>query len=201
MNNPKLVDVTPFEPLIIKTHYDGWKYNDVLKKSEEMIKDTSAGSFLEEGNAKSSAGSKIQPHMTKEFSEFYHWIKPICQHIVYKEWNFLKSYDFGIVNSWVNYHDEDGITAEHNHGTAIMVITAYLNLPEDGGFIEFKDPMEYPKGFFPKENNTYREYDWKPIKAKTGDVLMFPGWLRHRVQPNKSKERRWVLTTNLNYTK
>ena len=25
---------------------------------------------------------------------------------------------------------------------------------------------------------------------------MFPGWLRHRTQQNRSNENRWVLTTN-----
>jgi hypothetical protein len=54
---------------------------------------------------------------------------------------------------------------------------------------------------------------WKEVPAITGDVLVFPGWLKHRTQVNNahsklliddngvgreenSSEDRWVLTTN-----
>jgi hypothetical protein len=78
-----------------------------------------------------------------------------------------------------------------------LVITAYLNLPENGGFIQFKDPLEYHHGHLTKQFDTELG-SWRTMPAKTGDVLMFPGWLRHRTEPNKSKEKRWVLTTNIN---
>jgi ectoine hydroxylase-related dioxygenase (phytanoyl-CoA dioxygenase family) len=37
---------------------------------------------------------------------------------------------------------------------------------------------------------------WKEIPTVTGDVLIFPSWLRHRTQVNNSNEKRWVLTSN-----
>ena len=40
------------------------------------------------------------------------------------------------------------------------------------------------------------EFNWKKVEAKTGDVLIFPGWIKHRTQPNESDENRWVLTSN-----
>ena len=44
-------------------------------------------------------------------------------------------------------------------------------------------------------------YGWKQIPAVSGDVLLFPGYLRHRTQANTNpNERRWVLTSNyMNY--
>jgi ectoine hydroxylase-related dioxygenase (phytanoyl-CoA dioxygenase family) len=44
-------------------------------------------------------------------------------------------------------------------------------------------------------------YGWKQIPAVSGDVILFPGYLRHRTQANKNpNEKRWVLTTNyMNY--
>jgi ectoine hydroxylase-related dioxygenase (phytanoyl-CoA dioxygenase family) len=69
-------------------------------------------------------------------------------------------------------------------------------MPDNGGFIQFRDPLEYSKGFYMK-NYDDEMFGWKTIPAVTGDVLFFPGYLRHRTQPNKNtNEKRWVLTTN-----
>ena len=37
---------------------------------------------------------------------------------------------------------------------------------------------------------------WKSYEVKTGDVLIFPGWLEHMVEPSRSHERRVVMTIN-----
>ena len=44
-------------------------------------------------------------------------------------------------------------------------------------------------------------YGWKTIPAITGDVIFFPGYIRHRTQANTNPtEKRWVLTSNyMNY--
>jgi hypothetical protein len=68
-------------------------------------------------------------------------------------------------------------------------------MPPNGGWIEFKDPLEYCKGYFPTTADD-EILNWKAVPTKTGDVVMFPGWLRHRTQENKSNENRWVITTN-----
>ena len=197
MNQPKLIDVTPFEPLIIKTSYDDWNYSEVISACEKLIKTSPSKVHLEEGNAGSSASNKLNPHHMPEFKKFYGWLHDIAMHIIKKEWNMYKDFEYSIVNSWVNYHDKGGTTLEHHHGAAAMVVTTYLSLPEDGGFIQFKDPMEYHKGFF-MHNEDDGFWNWKTVPAKTGDIIMFPGWLRHRTQTSNSEGRRWVLTTNIN---
>lgn len=39
---------------------------------------------------------------------------------------------------------------------------------------------------------------WKELKVKTNDVLVFPGWLNHRTQPNTTDTERIVMTYNIN---
>jgi hypothetical protein len=36
----------------------------------------------------------------------------------------------------------------------------------------------------------------KKVPAKTGDVLLFSGWIRHRTEHSRTNDERWVLTTN-----
>jgi len=35
------------------------------------------------------------------------------------------------------------------------------------------------------------------LPVETNDVLIFPGWLKHRVQPNNTNEERIVMTFNI----
>jgi uncharacterized protein (TIGR02466 family) len=195
MNTPKLIDVTPFEPLIIKVHYDGFDFSKLEPICEDMIKGSKGLSYLEEGNASSSVSNPNYPHLHPEFKDFYNWLIPISNHIIKKEWELFEGFDYTFLKSWVNYHDNTGYTAEHHHGATTLVCATYLNLPENGGFIQFKNPMEHYQGFS-LHGKPEDSWLWKTVQAKTGDVLFFPGWLRHKTQPNKSNIRRWVLTTN-----
>jgi ectoine hydroxylase-related dioxygenase (phytanoyl-CoA dioxygenase family) len=68
-------------------------------------------------------------------------------------------------------------------------------MPKDGGYIEFYDPLEYHKAHLPRVIDD-QQSNWKAVPTVTGDVVLFPGWLKHRTQKNKSNENRWVLTTN-----
>jgi uncharacterized protein (TIGR02466 family) len=106
---------------------------------------------------------------------------------------YAKLYKYGIGNSWVNVHNENGQTTPHNHPDALFVAATYLQMPKDGGFFECKDPLEYHKCL---NNHETPDWMWKEIPTVTGDVLIFPAWLQHRTQKNLSGQNRWVLTTN-----
>ncbi len=190
-----ITDVTPFGPLIIKAHYNfNW---DILKPiCQNMINGTSENVHIENENGKSSVYNfRNQPHLNPHFDPFYNWLYPIVQHIIKNEWKYEPSFKYNISNSWVNMHTKNGITYEHHHGPAIAVVATYLQLEPGMGYIEYKDPLEYQKGI-----NLHEDMDdwvWKKIPAQTGDVLIFPGWIRHRTETSQSLKERWVLTTNI----
>jgi uncharacterized protein (TIGR02466 family) len=195
MNIQPLADITPFHPLIIKSNFE-FKWNELESISNYLINTTEQKTLLEAGGGISSALNPKPPHTLPEFSEYYKWLLPMARHIIIKEWGYSSDINYNVVQSWVNVHERGGLTLEHNHGGVILVASAYLNLPENGGFIEFRDPMEYQKGFHRRDN---MGWEWNECKTKTGDVLCFPGWLKHRTQPSNSDEQRWVLTTNVGF--
>lgn len=186
-------DITPFEPLIFKSHFK-WDTN-IIKICEELINDSKHQIHLEKNNAHSSISNRIQPHTLPQFKPFYDWLLPIANDILYNNWQFPYDWKNVIGNSWVNVHEKGGFTDEHNHGVATLVVTAYINLPEKSGFIQFKDPMEYTKSIRPSHPSLNPFY--KTVEAKSGDVIMFPGYIRHKTEESKSNEKRWVLTTNI----
>ena len=95
--------------------------------------------------------------------------------------------------SWVNIHKRGGYTGEHLHSPSPLVISCYLKAPKGSGNFLVRDPLEYHRFGTPQEP---AEHIWKEIPVQTNDVLVFPGWLKHKTQPNNTNEDRIVLSVN-----
>lgn len=182
-----------FPPDIWKFHFD-FKYDELKPKIDNLFKIVEENSILEHGDALSTVSLERhhQPHTWSEMLEFQEWLGERIKEIR-RAHAFTVGYS-EVMNSWFNKHLKDGVTLEHNHNYSTFVVTSYIHLPEDSGFIEFKDPLEYHKNSYPifPEESLYRS-----IPCKTNDVLIFPGWLKHRVQPNKTDNERIVMTFNI----
>jgi uncharacterized protein (TIGR02466 family) len=110
---------------------------------------------------------------------------------------FSDFHDIILTNSWGNLTNSGGKTLGHKHPNTFLVVSTYLHMPENGGYFEAKDPLEDLKSFYYRNNP---DWYWKQVPTKSGDLLIFPGWLKHRTQENKSNEDRWVLTTSFDQT-
>jgi uncharacterized protein (TIGR02466 family) len=99
---------------------------------------------------------------------------------------------------WSNIHYNDSITIEHSHSLYPIVATLYVKSSKNSGDLVLINPMEYglthiPYGV-PIENKTETS-----IRVSTGDLVLFPGWIRHKTQENLSNQSRIVLSFNINY--
>jgi hypothetical protein len=185
--------ISLFRPTIWKYHYPfDWKLLE--PKINHLFSQVKKNSILEKNAAWSTVNCDIsmQPHHWPELANFIDWIDIITRGTAEKL-NF-QSGNYKITNSWVNRHDHLGETVEHNHNNATFVVSSYLNCPADSGNIVFKDPLEYHKSAWPifPEQHLYEE-----VSVTTNDVLIFPGYLKHYVQPNLSNHPRWVMTFNI----
>jgi len=186
------INVDPFPKLIWKFKYE-FPYDDIISRIADLAKETPKNSKLEAGAAFSTVAAPFDPpHTWPELHDFRKWLQGPLD-FVWKHNNF-KQYNTGVINSWINIHQKNGVTLEHNHNHTPFVITAYLKLPKGSGFIEFRDPLEYHKTNTPIEPE---EELWKSIPCETNDILIFPGWLKHRTQPNLTDNDRIVLTMNI----
>ena len=180
--------IEPFKPYIFKLNFEfDW---DVLKPICEDI-------VVNEGARSTSQRNIAKPHYhIKEFKSYYDWLIPWVSNLA----NMKMAYDeypmqYFITDSYVNVHRSGAQASEHNHACNSIVVAAYLNMPDNSGYFEAKDPLEYHKTNLPISS----EKIWSTIPTKTNDVLVFPSWLQHRTQPNLSNEDRWVLTTNFSH--
>jgi uncharacterized protein (TIGR02466 family) len=179
-------------PYIFKIHYD-FDFQALRPLCHELMNSSDPNFPLVE-NGGSTHQHKLYPHNMPEFRDFFQWLKMMATEIAIRGMGYSTTYHkYSITNSWLNVHYKGGKTHAHNHSNTFMAAAAYLNMPENGGYFECKDPLEDLKGFYYHDTS---DWMWREIPVISGDVLIFPGWLKHRTQPNNSDEERWVLTTN-----
>tara|TARA_A200000159_G_scaffold80320_1_gene74420 strand:- start:170 stop:754 length:585 start_codon:yes stop_codon:yes gene_type:complete len=108
--------------------------------------------------------------------------------------------DLQIQNVWININQPGAYNHLHNHAGSILSGVYYVKSePEQGNiFFERGDNAEY---FLPplKEPN-YFTSTATTYKAMTGAVYIFPGWLKHSVQPNLTNEDRISISFNYGIT-
>ena len=100
---------------------------------------------------------------------------------------------------WSNLHPGAGYTAPHSHSLMPMVASFYLEAPENSGDIVFINPMEYSLTHLPY-NGSIEDKIETSVHVQSGDLIMFPGWLRHKTQENYSGKDRIVITFNIKYS-
>jgi uncharacterized protein (TIGR02466 family) len=140
-------------------------------------------------NAGSTLNLQVYPHTLPEFQSLHQKLNTITPQML-ASWGAINA-KYECANSWINWHDAGAELQEHDHDMMSFVVTYYLKKPVDSGNIEFRNPLEYHWAGY-GNNLAY----FKEMPTITGDILLFPGWLKHRVQPNNSKERRVVLNMN-----
>ena len=101
-----------------------------------------------------------------------------------------------LYNLWFNVNGKANYNAIHNHHGAVLSGVFYVDVPENCGSIEFyrDDDSEY---YLPelKEYNSFTKQK-HVIDPEPGMLLLFPGWTKHSVQPNRSQSDRVSISFN-----
>ncbi len=181
-----------FEQLIWRDHYDG-DLSAILADARRLL-DNSANlnTGLERDGGVSSSSDSNAPHNWPSLRPFLNWVDPISLKI-WNHWGYPLNHDRVLSGSWVNRHPHGAWTDEHQHGMIPMVIVFYLDNPENGGNLEVANPLFYHWSGTIKTAG----FEWVEVPVTTGDVIIFPGWLNHRTQKNKSDKDRIVMSINV----
>jgi uncharacterized protein (TIGR02466 family) len=181
--------INPWASLIYKDKYPG-NIDNMLSVASSIVKNINDDHPLEDGG-KSTWDTTLNILELPEFDHLYKWL--IDKHAqVWNEWGFNDFPRF-MHKSWINWHPPGATTLEHEHRAVSLVISMYLKQPTNGGNIQFKDPLQYHWSASPRQDTD----NWRTIPIEAGDVLFFPGFLRHRTEPNTSNEDRFSLTVNV----
>jgi uncharacterized protein (TIGR02466 family) len=114
-----------------------------------------------------------------------------------RNWD-MREQQVSLQNYWVHVTPPGEVTQFHDHKPAIFSGVYYVDKPANSGDLIFIDV------------NPYHEYSPRPLPGKTdamntseivfeaqeGSMLIFPGWLPHRVPCNNSERRRVSISFN-----
>ena len=113
----------------------------------------------------------------------------------WKELNYSSLLQPKIIQMWANRQPKGGSVRSHLHGTMPITAVLYVNAKEGMGNIVIENPMESLLVSQPMDYSAQAFMHYE-VNVRTGDFIMFPGWMRHYVQENTLDEDRLVIAMN-----
>lgn len=153
--------------------------------------------------AKTNFGGWQSPGDLYKHREFTWLMERILQHAneVASSYSREKRFDSGVM--WANVNGQFNFNAMHIHADALMSGVIYLKVArEDQGVIQFFDaregsPAAYWRCFMNLPDETEMTQGVVTVTPREGDILLFPGWLKHWVTPNLTADVRVSVSFNL----
>lgn len=113
--------------------------------------------------------------------------------------NFEKA-DLIFQEMWINKNGKGDFNKAHVHPNAVLSGSYYIKVPPDSGNIEFYDPVrERIMSVYPIKERTKTNSQALEYRSHDGLLVIFPSWLQHSVQPNRSDDFRVSLAFNMGY--
>lgn len=107
-------------------------------------------------------------------------------------------------NCWININGYKDFNKSHLHADSVLSGVYYVKTPENCGNLIFEHPsidwMEL--SLSPDQIKIFSKFNsigWQQ-KAESGVLCIFPGWVKHYVNPNQNEaEDRISISFNLSY--
>jgi uncharacterized protein (TIGR02466 family) len=114
-----------------------------------------------------------------------------------------KKINFNLVKSWVTNTKKYGLNSPHDHCNETIIAVFYLNTFNNCGDLLLHDPRGSHSFIETFEFNSAGEFvngrNFYRITPKTGDLIIFPAYIVHSVEPNMSDGIRRSLAMNFKY--
>jgi uncharacterized protein (TIGR02466 family) len=129
-------------------------------------------------------------------------LEPLVGHIragveVVLELLRVESAPFEITGLWVNVAAPGGGVRMHNHPNNVLSGVYYVQVQDGADSINFHDPRPQAAVVRPPVTElTAYNTDQMVVRVEEGDLLVFPSWLSHSVDPNRSDRVRISASFN-----
>jgi uncharacterized protein (TIGR02466 family) len=106
-----------------------------------------------------------------------------------------------IARIWFNINPAYAYHGEHMHADALFSGVYYVQTPPNSGRIVFRDPRLVTAFIRPPfRDQTTQNGESVAITPRPGLLVMFPGWLAHSVEQNRSSADRISIAFNIVFT-
>ena len=105
----------------------------------------------------------------------------------------------GLGNMWANINYPGGYNRPHLHPNSLFSGVYWIKTPKNSGNLMLYEPRPGAHTTMPNRKEgklppvLWREVHYQP---KAGTLIMFPAWLWHEVQPNRSQDIRMSVSFN-----
>ena len=181
-----------------------YQINDYKSQNNELIK------YIYELHEKDSNGvkkSNINGWHSKSFdlsdknSTPNNFFSHISTHIM----DVFNKYGWGFdpskikcTSMWAIINKKGNFNIEHTHSNNYLSAAYYVKAPENCGNFKASNPNIINRNVYPKSNKgTELNSNTASINVREGDLLIFPAYLPHSVEENKSEEDRVIISFNL----
>ena len=169
--------------------------NDRIEKFCLEKKKNSSGRTISNGGGWQSGNLDLA---TPELAELFAEVRKRLDE-VHRAFEFNTSLRQAITEAWININQKGDFNYSHDHPGSLFSAVYYVKGGPDKGALEFKTPIaphtytisdEMVGGF-----NAFTGHAMV-IPPVTGDLLIFPSWLLHRVNMSQSEEERISIALN-----
>tara|TARA_X000000950_G_scaffold52671_2_gene62431 strand:- start:4483 stop:5079 length:597 start_codon:yes stop_codon:yes gene_type:complete len=193
MTKPNLLFPTPVWTIQLE------KYKDINEQMYSYIK--LKQKIDEVGISKSNIKgwhSKDFDLSDKETQNFVSFILPAIEQVM-TDMNWEKEkQSIKISNMWAIINTGGSANLRHQHGNSTISGAYYVRAPMNSGDIVFYDPRPAPIFSHPNVvSPNLLNAQVNGISPKEGALVLFPSFLDHSVNENKSNEERMVVSFNI----
>ena len=99
---------------------------------------------------------------------------------------------------WAIINKKGNFNIEHTHSNNYLSAAYYVKAPQNCGNFKASNPNIISRNVYPKSvQSTELNSNTASIEIKDGDLIIFPAYLPHSVEENKSDEDRVIVSFNL----
>ena len=120
----------------------------------------------------------------------------MCKEVFNEEWLDREPV---LGNMWANINPKDGMNQPHIHPNSLFSGVYYVKSNPNAGRLKIYDPRPGIQMVMPiRKDGKPPKHLWRDanIDPIPGRIIMFPAWLWHAVEPNKSNDLRISVSFN-----
>ena len=169
--------------------------NDRIEKFCLESRKASAGRVISNGGGWQSNDLDMA---TPELSELFAEVRKRLEE-VHRAFEFNPSLSQVITEAWININQKGHFNTSHDHPGSLFSAVYYVKGGADKGELELRTPIIPHTYTISKEMvgnfNAFTGHAMV-VPPVTGDLLIFPSWLLHRVNMSRSDEERISVAFN-----
>ena len=167
--------------------------------NQELERDIIAWSKQDKGIVRTNVQGWHSTTNMNELPQFKKLVDMLyeCQRTVYQQEHYESEPVLG--NMWANINPPGGRNQSHIHSNSLFSGVYYIKVPPKSGKLKIYDPRPGAQFTMPTRKpgnpgkDLWRDANLEPIP---GRIIMFPAWLWHSVEENKSNDIRISVSFN-----